>query len=96
MVEVDFKDRGEFDEAERELCPDGNCTGLIGVDGRCKACGRAKDGSRPAPAAKADPETARTEAHDAPFDDDDRKLCPDGNCTGLLGSDGRCKLCGAS
>ncbi|MBA3397108.1 MAG: hypothetical protein H0T89_31050 [Deltaproteobacteria bacterium] len=27
-------------------------------------------------------------------DDDDRRLCPDGACVGLLGSDGRCKVCG--
>jgi hypothetical protein len=32
-------------------------------------------------------------------DDDDfdrRRLCPDGGCVGLLGADGRCKVCGAS
>lgn len=28
----------EFDA--RQLCPDGNCTGLIGADGRCKVCGK--------------------------------------------------------
>ena len=93
MVEPDFKaDREDFDEAERELCPDGNCTGLIGVDGRCKTCGLGKDGSRAHAAAHAD--EPREEA--SSFDDDDRKLCPDGNCTGLLGEDGRCKVCGAS
>jgi hypothetical protein len=27
---------------------------------------------------------------------EDRDLCPDGNCTGLIGPDGKCKLCGAS
>ena len=26
--------------------------------------------------------------------DDDRRLCSDGACTGLVGADGRCKLCG--
>ncbi len=25
--------------AERELCPDGNCIGVIGANGRCKVCG---------------------------------------------------------
>ena len=25
---------------------------------------------------------------------DDRRLCPDGGCVGLIGADGRCKVCG--
>lgn len=25
---------------------------------------------------------------------DDRRLCPDGSCIGLIGDDGRCKVCG--
>ena len=32
---------GEGDDfAERRLCPDGSCTGIIGPDGRCTECGR--------------------------------------------------------
>lgn len=27
----------------RRLCPDGNCIGVIGPDGRCKVCGRRED-----------------------------------------------------
>ncbi len=26
--------------ANRRLCPDGSCIGVIGPDGRCKECGR--------------------------------------------------------
>ncbi len=26
---------------QRQLCPDGTCTGLIGSDGQCKVCGHA-------------------------------------------------------
>jgi hypothetical protein len=29
------------------------------------------------------------------LDDDDRVLCPDGTCVGLIGADGTCKVCGA-
>jgi hypothetical protein len=29
----------------RRLCPDGACIGLIGLDGRCKVCGRPASGS---------------------------------------------------
>ena len=28
------------------------------------------------------------------FNPSQRRLCPDGSCVGLLGSDGRCKVCG--
>jgi hypothetical protein len=28
------------DLAERKLCPDGGCLGVIGADGRCKVCGK--------------------------------------------------------
>ena len=42
-----------FDPAERELCADGNCTGVIGPDGKCKACGL--EGDRPASPREATP-----------------------------------------
>lgn len=28
------------DWANRQLCPDGNCIGVIGPDGKCKECGK--------------------------------------------------------
>ncbi len=73
---------------DRELCSDGACTGVIGVDGACKLCGRRADGRvvrvvPPAPLAPA-----------ADEDSDDRRLCPDGACTGLLDAAGVCKVCG--
>ena len=81
-----------FEPARRELCPDGGCIGLIGADGRCKVCGTVS------PSAVADP---RRQGMIAPPDgeedraaDDDRELCPDGACVGLIGADGRCHLCG--
>ncbi len=41
-------------------------------------------------------EASREEVPDreAAADDDDRTLCPDGMCTGILGADGRCGTCG--
>lgn len=30
------------DWKNRRLCPDGNCIGVIGPDGRCKECGRSE------------------------------------------------------
>jgi hypothetical protein len=35
-------------------------------------------------------------APDERADDGERRLCPDGACTGLVGSDGVCKVCGKS
>ena len=33
-------DHGELDLTSRKLCSDGECIGVIGPDGRCKACGK--------------------------------------------------------
>ncbi len=41
------------------------------------------------------PGTAVASADDDAFDDD-RELCPDGACIGVLGPDGKCKTCGRS
>lgn len=92
---------GEFDES-RELCADGNCLGVI-VDGQCNVCGLPAGVDPPA----GSPDAAMiaegghlseggpaSEGGGEAFDDDDRRLCPDGACTGLLGADGKCKVCG--
>ena len=85
----------DFDE-DRELCPDGSCIGLIGDDGRCRVCGLTSDGQAPEPVA-----VTASSPRGVPGDsdgafDDDRELCPDGACIGILGSDGKCKVCGRS
>jgi hypothetical protein len=36
----------------------------------------------------------RGDEGDEPFDPDKRELCPDGMCIGVIGPDGRCKVCG--
>ena len=41
---------GTFNPADRRLCPDGSCIGVVGSDGRCRTCGRAGDGSAAASA----------------------------------------------
>jgi hypothetical protein len=102
-----------FDPGSRRLCPDGNCIGLIGPDGRCKECGRSTDG-KPALVGKvdgkvddkvddndevsADGEAAAAASEPKPAGagafDPNRKLCPDGNCTGVIGPDGTCRECG--
>jgi hypothetical protein len=90
--------------ADRRLCSDGNCIGVIGPDGRCKECGKADAGGPGEPTVLADP-PAGGAAEDQPFaaaepaeepatEWADRRLCSDGNCIGVIGPDGRCKECG--
>jgi hypothetical protein len=84
----------EFDE-DRELCGDGNCLGVI-VDGSCNVCGLVAGANAPAPGTPAATMVAEGGHTDEFYDDEERRLCPDGACTGLLGSDGKCKECGRS
>lgn len=111
-----------FDPRRRRLCPDGECVGLVGPDGRCRVCGQI-DTQAPAGlgaeafaggcASEDEPhEGAYAEGPDSghhtgehnEFEpqgaasdfDPARKLCPDGDCVGVLGADGRCKVCGQS
>jgi hypothetical protein len=94
----------------RVLCSDGNCIGVIGSDGRCKECGKKHEGDLPAqrpvenddqtgPPEDLSSSSAATEIHevaDAPVDDEweNRVLCSDGACIGVIGPDGKCKECG--
>jgi hypothetical protein len=89
------------DFAHRELCPDGSCIGVIGPDGRCKVCGTVSPTAvsdprhvhltPPPPAALDEVAVDRGDAGDEAFDE--RELCPDGACVGVLGADRRCKVC---
>jgi len=86
-------------DSERELCPDGACVGVIGPDGRCAVCGTPRADGAADSSGAAEPGTAVTAegggAGSAGEDDDeDRELCPDGSCIGLIGPDGKCKVCG--
>lgn len=87
------------DDDDRELCPDGSCTGVIGIDGKCKVCGKwgeGKVGSMNTVEGEADATAEEQGQRQGQGSDDERRLCPDGACTGLIGSDGRCKVCGKS
>ena len=87
---------------DREPCPDGRCTGVLGADGRCGECRRTADEAARAeaetlPPGRAAPalETSGDDGGDLP-DLDDRRLCSDGACIGVIGEDGRCRECGRS
>jgi hypothetical protein len=93
----------ELDLDSRQLCPDGACTGIIGPDGRCKECGRRAETSAyrgdvpdPTPGLPDEQPLAAPDEDEEDADrfDDDRQLCSDGSCIGVLGTDGKCRQCG--
>lgn len=92
-----------FDPKRRELCADGACIGVIGADGRCVECGKASSDGPPsagptATEADRDDDAPAPKKSDGTTDDspgiEKRVLCPDGACIGVIGSNGRCKVCG--
>ena len=100
-------DDGQWDN--RILCSDGNCIGVIGADGRCKECGRLYEGPLPETIAVDEEDRIVDEdqhmpveavendtMEEAPADSDweNRVLCRDDNCIGVIGPDGKCKECG--
>ena len=100
-----------FDPRKRRLCPDGACVGVVANDGRCKVCGTLDEGAIglgpeafAGGCASEDDEDFTSAGSElvapdvsGPGDfDPSRKLCPDGACVGVLGGDGRCKVCGRS
>ncbi len=91
-----------FDPESRRLCPDGACIGVLDERGRCKECGLSDGGAAPgiseSPTAPAYDEGDQAAAPVSPGDafDPDRALCPDGACVGVIGADGRCKICDKS
>jgi hypothetical protein len=99
------KDIIDSEWENRTLCKDGNCIGVIGDDGRCKECGLPYEGELPLkndptsetsaePDASTEPEP-HTDSESFPDKDwENRVLCSDGNCIGVIGSDGLCKECG--
>ncbi|NVB78939.1 MAG: hypothetical protein HOV81_11125 [Kofleriaceae bacterium] len=97
---------------QRTLCPDGACVGVIGPDGTCKVCGRVapnwgeerKRGLIEEPSDEEDEELEddeestdeeQAEGEESP-EWEDRKLCPDGSCVGVIGPNGTCNVCGRS
>lgn len=46
---------------------------------------------------RVDPGTSSVQGSESDeFDPEQRELCPDGACLGVVGSDGRCKICGVA
>ena len=107
MTENDKRTRADIEWENRILCSDEACIGVIGPDGRCKECGRPYEGEFTPVAGDADfiaiddeatdvdedyPETETEDGGD--IDWENRILCSDEACIGVIGPDGRCKECG--
>lgn len=109
-MSIRLEEEATFDPEARRLCGDPACIGVMGDDGRCKECGRIGEGEEPharhfaedegesdadgsgdalVPAAQVEQESPRA---DGEFDD--RRLCGDPACLGVLSADGRCGECG--
>lgn len=87
----------------RVLCPDESCIGVIGPDGRCKECGKLQEGSQTEESSETQTSTELDDTVDAdessrtdtPGSDwENRTLCSDESCIGVIGPNGRCKECG--
>jgi len=102
MTEIIFDENEDWEK--RVLCSDESCIGVIGPDGQCKECGKPYEGLLPeghgiqtaAPAPAEEPEAAPADAIVSDDDWDQRVLCSDGACIGVIGPDGKCKECGRS
>ena len=93
----------EEDWENRVLCSDESCIGVVGPDGRCKECGKAPEESQTEESDETqtgselddDVEaTEPTQTESADVDWENRTLCSDESCIGVIGPDGRCKECG--
>lgn len=97
MADIIFDENEDWEK--RKLCSDESCIGTIGADGKCKECGKAYEGILPE---RQDAENVQAESLkkqesvDYPSDDDwdNRVLCSDESCIGVIGPDGKCKECG--
>ncbi|MDP2646675.1 MAG: hypothetical protein Q8P24_17180 [Desulfobacterales bacterium] len=101
---------GAMDWENRTLCSDESCIGIIGPDGPCQECGqpsadKASGNDVQAEAVSVPSEDqvqlqekpVEEEAADDPAEDinwENRTLCSDESCIGVIGPDGRCQECG--
>jgi hypothetical protein len=99
MVELIFDENEDWEK--RTLCSDESCIGTIGPDGKCKECGKVYEGKLPegrgsnSVQTKPIEEKKQVSTHiDSDDDWDNRTLCSDEACIGVIGPDGKCKECG--
>jgi hypothetical protein len=105
MKDMESKSKPDLEWEQRTLCADESCIGVIGPDGLCKECGlpfssRSSDKEKQASSAEIAEETTAEDLENETDDDptdaewEQRTLCMDESCIGVIGRDGRCKECG--
>ena len=105
MKDTKSKSKSDQEWEQRTLCVDESCIGVIGADGLCRECGlpftgRLPDEEKQDAFTENSGETAaenrESETDDYPTDAEweQRTLCMDESCIGVIGPDGRCKECG--
>ena len=107
MTDKEKQNRTDSEWENRTLCSDESCIGVIGPDGRCKECGLPYEGEFTPTEYDGEVTDAEEDMADveAEFPDEDppdsgdtewenRTLCSDESCIGVIGPDGRCKECG--
>jgi hypothetical protein len=96
MAEIIFDENEDWEK--RILCSDESCIGTIGSDGLCQECGKPYDGKISNGQIKNSDQVIAKEKNpvNAEMEDDwnNRVLCSDESCIGVIGSDGKCKECG--
>ena len=85
LIEELSRENEKQDWERRTPCIDGNCIGVIGIDGRCTECGK-------------EFVYDKSDGYKAPYGNEfgERTLCDDDCCIGIIGPDGRCSECGKS
>lgn len=101
---MDLDPESGFDPGTRRLCPDGACIGVLDADGVCGECGRKFGADAVVAAAVANAQgpwaglDQAESAQDGPLAsgefDPERRMCGDGSCIGVIGSNGTCTVCG--
>jgi hypothetical protein len=100
MVELIFDENEDWEK--RILCSDEACIGTIGHDGRCKECGKTYEGKLSAEHGVRNIQKVVAEEKkpvlsgdtDSDNDWENRVLCSDESCIGVIGPNGKCKECG--
>jgi curved DNA-binding protein CbpA len=85
------KSESDIDWENRVLCADGRCIGIIDRDGRCTECGKTLKESKEKVESHREDHSDYENEH---IDWENRVLCGNGTCIGIIGPDGRCTECG--
>ena len=109
MTDMESRSKADMEWENRTLCSDESCIGVIGSDGLCKECGKPFEGEFKPSKVVDDFDDTEDEIEDRPealfeegsddepdIDWENRTLCADESCIGVIGPDGRCKECGKS